>query len=672
MKMRLAISAALACLMTCLSWAAQAQGDPPASIARLNVVSGAVSVAPAGADQWIDANPNRPLTTGDDIWADRGSRAELQIDSTLVRLDSQTNLSLLDVGDRNVQLKVTQGAVNVRLLEYDPNQPVEVDTPNLAFVPRSAGEYRLDVEPDGTTAVTVRRGTGSVYGDNAAISIGPRQRFRFAGTNLQLLAGAAGPGYDDFDRWAAERDRLEDNSPSARYVPRGMVGYESLDAYGVWQTDPGYGAVWVPTVTSPGWAPYRDGHWVWIAPWGWTWVDDEPWGFAPFHYGRWAYVRERWCWVPGPVNVRPVYAPALVAWVGGDHDDHWSVTLATGVPGIGWFPLGPGDAYRPSYRVSNTYIERVNRTVIINKTINRNTYITNNVSRTVYVNQHVHNAITTVPAAAFVQGRPVVSSAVAMAPGAAARMRVGTSPDVTPVARSVMGDARQARHAPPHDIVARQVLALRTPPAPHSAFVSSSGASVKPQAEGHPLTLNSAAAGRPRPVREGVKVLSSVPRPRPVDNVPRPAAGPRVPGAHGPQGATQGRPRPESPRGAGAPALAPRTTDPAPHAPYPSPSQSPRPLHRPSQIGPSVPERPASPPRAPRQQPRDLQPYGQQPHVQQPHVQQPHVQQPHVPQPHVQQPRPASPAYREGAHPAPAHGEPQRQRDEKRDERRSN
>ncbi len=66
-----------------------------------------------------------------------------------------------------------------------------------------------------------------------------------------------------------------------------------------------------------GWAPYRNGHWAWIDPWGWTWVDDAPWGFAPFHYGRWTVVDDRWGWVPGPVRQRAVYAPALVAFIGG-------------------------------------------------------------------------------------------------------------------------------------------------------------------------------------------------------------------------------------------------------------------------------------------------------------------------------------------------------------------
>lgn len=70
-------------------------------------------------------------------------------------------------------------------------------------------------------------------------------------------------------------------------------------------------------------------------------MDDEPWGFAPFHYGRWAWYRSVWLWVPGPIHVRPVYAPALVAWVGG----------------IGWFPQGPTSdgAGDESRRGSQTY-----------------------------------------------------------------------------------------------------------------------------------------------------------------------------------------------------------------------------------------------------------------------------------------------------------------------------
>ena len=101
------------------------------------------------------------------------------------------------------------------------------------------------------------------------------------------------------------------------------------------------------------WAPYQYGRWVWVSPWGWTWIDDAPWGYAPFHYGRWAHVRNRWCWVPGPRHVRAVYAPALVGWVG-------SRRRVGSIGSVSWFPLGPREVYVPAHRYSRHYVERVN------------------------------------------------------------------------------------------------------------------------------------------------------------------------------------------------------------------------------------------------------------------------------------------------------------------------
>src|SRR5262249_27551420 len=160
------------------------------------------------------------------------------------------------------------------------------------------------------------------------------------------------------DDWCQVRDRRLDDSYSARYVAPGVVGYEDLDDYGNWRTVPEYGAVWVPTVVVPGWAPYRFGHWVWIDPWGWTWVDDAAWGFAPFHYGRWVFVDGFWGWAPGPRFYRPVYAPALVAWFGGPG---WGVSFGFG-EGFGWCPLGFGEPFFPWYGVSRGYFRNVNIT----------------------------------------------------------------------------------------------------------------------------------------------------------------------------------------------------------------------------------------------------------------------------------------------------------------------
>jgi len=179
-------------------------------------------------------------------------------------------------------------------------------------------------------------------------------------------------------------------------------------------------------VTIVGWAPYRYGHWAYISPWGWTWVDDASWGFAPFHYGRWVFVAGAWGWVPAPPRVvgiayvRPVYAPALVAWVGGPH---FGVGVGGGIGvggfaagvNVGWFPLGPREVFVPSYAVSRAYVNRVNisnttmnETVVNNyyntTVVNRNVNVNNNVR---YVNQGVPGAVTATSPRAFTSAQPV-------------------------------------------------------------------------------------------------------------------------------------------------------------------------------------------------------------------------------------------------------------------------
>jgi len=300
-------------LLTISSWAS---ADPPSRVARLGYMTGAVSFSPAGEDDWIQASINRPLTTGDRLWADAGARTEIQIGGAVIRMNARTSVSILNLDDRIAQLQLTQGALNVRVRRFDPDQVFEVDTPNLAFTLRQPGEYRIEVDPEGdATTIVVRRGQGEAYGEGAAYIIDSRQPYRFTGTGLRDYQ-FADVRVDEFDRWSTDRDRRYDTSISARYVAPDVVGYQDLDANGTWSADATYGNVWYPTRVASGWAPYRDGHWAWIDPWGWTWVDDAPWGFAVSHYGRWANFGGRWGWVPGPVRARAYYAPALVAFFG--------------------------------------------------------------------------------------------------------------------------------------------------------------------------------------------------------------------------------------------------------------------------------------------------------------------------------------------------------------------
>ncbi|APD13628.1 hypothetical protein RO07_03530 [Pandoraea pulmonicola] len=480
---------------------AQAQSaDPPGRVARLNEFAGTVTYAPAGTSDWRYANRNRPLTTGDAVWVDRNSSAEMHVGGTAVRIGASTSVALSAVTDQNVQLNVTQGTLGVRLRGYDPNQPYEIDTPNLAFVPQQAGEYRVDVDPNGVTTVSVWRGAGTAYGQGASVPLQQGQRVAFVGQNLTQQP--TGPLVADaFDQWVRERDAREDASVSARYVPRDMTGFESLDDYGEWQETASYGAVWVPSNVPSGWAPYRTGHWVWVDPWGWTWVDEAPWGFAPYHYGRWAYVDARWCWVPGPVAVRPVYAPALVGWVGGSGGGNaWGVSFAAGGVGLAWFALGPHDPYRPAYHASSTYITNINRSTVI-KTTNT-TNITNINVNNMYVNRNVRGAVSTMPAQAFVQGRPVGAPVALAAPRSGQAWRVANTPGVAPVRQSLVGNSRPAAGTPPAGVFNRQVLATRAPAvrAMTSRELTSTLHAV-PNAGGAPLAFgpNAGQGGRSHP-----------------------------------------------------------------------------------------------------------------------------------------------------------------------------
>lgn len=455
--------------------------DPPGRVARLNFSSGSVSFQPGGEGDWLTAVQNRPLTTGDNLWSDKDSRAELHIGSTAIRMDSETSLSFLDLDDRTIQLKLSLGAIEFRVRHIDDGDLVEVDTPNLAFTIQHPGQYRVDVNSDGTqTLATVWQGHAEATGGGYSYTVVAGQRAAFSGTDQLEHEIMQIPRRDDFDQWCAERNDREDRAESSNYISREMTGYEDLDDYGRWHYVPDYGPVWTPTAVAGGWAPYRYGHWVWVEPWGWTWVEDEPWGFAPFHYGRWVVVGGVWGWVPVAPRpavvtvgyVRPVYAPALVAWVGGPH---FGVGVAVGgvAAGVAWFPLGPRDVFCPAYRVGPRYVENVNvyNTTIINRTqvtnIYTNVYVNRNVTNITYQNQRVANAVTATSRASFTSAQPigrnmirVNSKEVASAPGAP------LTPAVAPQQRSFLGAGGAARVTPPANISARAVVAKNTPPPP--------------------------------------------------------------------------------------------------------------------------------------------------------------------------------------------------------------
>jgi len=478
-------------LVTLASYALPAMADdedPPSRVARLAYAQGSVSFQPAGTEDWVTAGVNRPATTGDKLWSDHDGRVELQLDGSMVRLSNNTGLSFLNLSDSVTQIQLSAGTLLVRVRRLDNNETYEIDTPNLAFSVLRPGLYKISVNEAGdSTAIKISSGQGEVTGGGAAYTVHANDYATFSGfDHLSANSENYRNDEDQFDSWAANRDRRSEHSNSARYVSADVVGYEDLDDHGSWRQTPDNGNVWFPRTSVPGWAPYHYGHWDYIEPWGYTWVDDEPWGFAPFHYGRWVSYQGSWGWVPAPprsegvVYVRPVYAPALVAWVGGPH-----FAIGVGVGGgqyasgesVGWFPLAPREVYVPSYRVSRNYVNNVN---VSNTTVNstvvnnyyNNTVVNNNVNVTnvKYVNQSVPGAVAATTPHAFTGAQPVHQNAVKVDQRevASAPVRAFT-PSAAPAKQAVLGTATAAVR-PPAAIETRAVVAKVAPPPPPPTF----------------------------------------------------------------------------------------------------------------------------------------------------------------------------------------------------------
>jgi Family of unknown function (DUF6600) len=599
--------------------AAQNQDDPPSRVARLGYMQGSVSFQPAGESEWVQAVPNRPMTTGDQLWADQGSRAEVELGYAVIRLGADTGFSFLNLDDHTTQIQLTSGSLNITVRRLDRNDVFEVDTPNQAFTAFRPGHYRLDASEDGNyTVISVREGEGESTGAGQIYSLYSGDRATFRGVESLSVDVVNITAPDEFDNWASNRDRRHDRSRSALYLSHDVVGYEDLDDQGQWRNDANYGHIWFPQQVSAGWAPYREGHWDWISPWGWTWVDDAPWGYAPYHYGRWVAVEGRWGWVPGPANVEPVYAPALVVFIGGGG-------IRSG-GNVGWFPLGPRDVYVPSYNVSRAYVNRVNVsnttvstttvTNVYNTTvINKSTTITN----VVYQNKNATGAVTAVPQRAFVTAQPVAKAAVAVNARELASVPVSSRVTVAPSRESVLGSkANSAGHvaAPPPALASRQVIAKASPPPPPVPFVRQQQALAAHP--GQPLAKQEEQALRPAGTPAAkMEVKLAPPGKLMPPNAGRPG---NPPGNRPPKATPAGQPASAPPAGRPgaqpAPPAHPEPTPPAPSArPEPGrPSEPPaRPNGRPEPAPPAPsarpePGRPSEPPARPNGHPEPAPP----------------------------------------------------------------
>lgn len=380
--------------------AGAAWADPPGRVGRIAETHGTVWMQDDHQGEWVAAARNRPLTQGDRLSLQPGARAIAHIGSATLRLDGDTELEVLQLDDRMVRLHLHAGTAALQLPVNESAREFQVSTPEGRVQPLERAHLRVD-RINQVTSVSAWDGALRVDTSEGPLDLARGQKADFWNDRGRSSHAWSAMGRDTFTEWVVATERRDESYASQRHVSPEMTGAYDLARYGVWEQHPQYGSVWYPRTVASDWAPYRDGHWAWVSPWGWTWVDNAPWGFAPFHYGRWTHHHGRWAWVPGSYTARPVYAPALVAWFGGPN---LSVSVSTGGrqhPHVGWVPLAPFEVFSPWFTVSSVYLGYVN----VSPWRDVRGYQTHRHHD--YSNRHVHGGWTVVPQRVLTERRPI-------------------------------------------------------------------------------------------------------------------------------------------------------------------------------------------------------------------------------------------------------------------------
>src|SRR6185436_16052144 len=604
----------IALVLTCLVGSpARARDDDPTGPTppRLGFIDGDVSYWRPGAEDWVPAQVNTALAAGDEVYAAEHANVELQVGPrAFVRAGSDTQVGLEALDSDHMQYKVTGGHAAFDLKTLPRGTSIELDTPSAAFEMNRPGYYRVDVDDNrtvfsarrgGVATVTPIRGEAADIGDGEQVVLAVEQNVLAASDGGAPFQVGRAPDLDDWDRWNYDRTSSFGDAPrSAQYVPRDVAGVDDLDRYGDWREESRYGRVWMPRDVAPDWSPYSTGRWTYDPYYEWTWVDDAPWGWAPYHYGRWVHVNSVWAWAPGPVVVRPVYAPALVAFFGAP-----GIRVAIGAPFVSWVALGWGEPCvpwwgRPGF-VGRAWWGGWGGPRVVNNVVVNRTTVVNVRNITVYRNVGVQNAVVAVRPDRF--GRGAVADARIRQVDTRRLEPVRGAVDLRPDRASFAAASGRAVH-PPDSVLARPVVATRAPvtralphepegrgPAPHIVSAPRGG---EPGAR---PSFGDSRLERARPPQ--APRFDTNRRP---DTTPPPARGPEArPGSPRTRGADPA-PRPEAPRPDAARAPEPAR---APQAPAVEASRPPRPQPAPATRAPEVhpqsrrgPER-ATPPRAP-------------------------------------------------------------------------
>lgn len=345
-----------------------------ARVARITLLNGDVQIKRNSVENWEKATNNLPLAEGDELTTSRDARIEIEFDRyNYLRLAENSYLKITTLRDGGIAVSLPQGTMVLRVSKFEKDKEFfEIDAPKTTLAVQKEGMYRIDSGDTNSSEIRLtatEKGEARIYSGNSGFTLkNGRSAKLFLSGNFEgeWETGDASRYADEFDSWVLERDaivakRLRDSNVD-KYYDSEITGADELLENGQWIYTRKYGYVWKPYSSSisgySNWSPYRYGHWRWFPPYGWTWVNDEPWGWATYHYGRWVWDNGGWYWSPYARNRwrRSWWSPALVI-----------VTYSGGY--YCWYPL----PYHYNYYNYNAYYYNNNTTII-----NNNTTIINN------------------------------------------------------------------------------------------------------------------------------------------------------------------------------------------------------------------------------------------------------------------------------------------------------
>jgi len=350
---------------------------PPGRVGRIAALRGAVALRQVGGGV-APARQNDPLTSASVVETGAGAQVKLEIGPSRLWLDQRSRLAIDRLDDQHFIATLSAGALFLDVRDPQPGEGWYVLTARATLVVRRTGRFVINAgdatQPSRFSALDA---PADLVTEGRTMHLGVERSAAFLGTAPPYRGGIGDLVVDDFTALMGQHDPAEyaSSPPVFALPPRvaAMTGGETLMQLGNWANNPAFGPLWYPPV-GPSWAPYAQGGiWTYVAPWGWTWLSSESWGFAPFHYGRWVAIDGTWAWAPeivnAPLNAPPIYAPALVTFLGTNAGVGIGsgFGFAFGLPSaypfapLAWAPLWPGEFYLPPYPVNSTYLRAINR-----------------------------------------------------------------------------------------------------------------------------------------------------------------------------------------------------------------------------------------------------------------------------------------------------------------------